>query len=182
MKISKTIIIALGIAGGLTVQTHAHCGACATDSHSSHDHSSHEASTDAQVLELVPHYFSVQEALAADNLEATKSKAQALHLGIENSGHSENLMEIKEAVESISVAGNIMDARKAFLILSNEMIAKTEGLEIGNGEELYLAYCPMAFNNTGGHWLQKDKTVNNPYFGAQMLRCGVIKKTVGRAE
>jgi Cu(I)/Ag(I) efflux system membrane fusion protein len=37
----------------------------------------------------------------------------------------------------------------------------------------------MAFNNTGGHWLQKDKNVNNPYFGAQMLRCGTIKKSVG---
>jgi hypothetical protein len=182
MKINKTIIIVLGIIAGLTVQTLAHCGACATDSHASNDHSSHKESPDAQVLELIPHYFGVQEALAADNLEATKTKAQALLMAIENSGQSASLKEIKEAVASISVAGNIMTARKAFLIFSNGMIAKTEGLVIGNEDELYLAYCPMAFNNTGGHWLQKDKTINNPYFGAQMLRCGMIKKPVGRTE
>ncbi len=182
MKISKTIIIVLGFIAGLTVQLHAHCGACSADSHESKDNPSHQASPDAQVLLLVPHYFGVQEALAADNLEAAKSKAQVLNRAIEDSGHSAILKELKDAVASISVATNIMDARKAFLNLSNEMIAKTDGLELGNKDALFLAYCPMAFNNTGGHWLQKDKTVNNPYFGSQMLRCGSIKKAVGRVK
>jgi Cu(I)/Ag(I) efflux system membrane fusion protein len=34
----------------------------------------------------------------------------------------------------------------------------------------------MAFNNNGAYWVQKTKTINNPYFGASMLKCGEIKE------
>ena len=44
------------------------------------------------------------------------------------------------------------------------------------GSVLYLMHCPMAFDNTGADWLQRDKTLVNPYFGASMLHCGSIKK------
>jgi Cu(I)/Ag(I) efflux system membrane fusion protein len=33
----------------------------------------------------------------------------------------------------------------------------------------------MAFGNSGADWLQADKSVANPYFGASMLRCGSVK-------
>ena len=33
------------------------------------------------------------------------------------------------------------------------------------------AYCPMAKS----WWIQKDGTINNPYFGKQMLTCGSFK-------
>jgi hypothetical protein len=34
----------------------------------------------------------------------------------------------------------------------------------------------MAFDNQGAYWLQASETVANPYFGAEMLRCGAIKR------
>ena len=37
----------------------------------------------------------------------------------------------------------------------------------------------MAFDGKGGYWLQDVKEINNPYFGAKMLRCGEIKKEYG---
>jgi Cu(I)/Ag(I) efflux system membrane fusion protein len=37
-------------------------------------------------------------------------------------------------------------------------------------------YCPMAFNNKGAAWLQPDKEIRNPYFGAQMLSCGEVRR------
>lgn len=42
----------------------------------------------------------------------------------------------------------------------------------------YVAYCPMAFNNRGAYWLQQSKQIDNAYFGAKMLRCGEIKRSI----
>ena len=33
----------------------------------------------------------------------------------------------------------------------------------------------MAFDNAGASWLQRGTTINNPYFGASMLRCGEVR-------
>ena len=33
----------------------------------------------------------------------------------------------------------------------------------------------MAFDGEGDSWLQLDKDILNPYFGASMLRCGTIR-------
>ena len=41
-----------------------------------------------------------------------------------------------------------------------------------------VAFCPMAFDNRGAQWIQSDKTIANPYYGAAMLRCGEFKVTV----
>ena len=182
MKITNTIIMILGITIGAVVNSHAHCGTCAMDSHQSNNHNHPEATASESMLAIVPYYLEVQEALAADDLESTKAKATALHTAIHDNGQSDELNIAREAAFAIVSAGNMVDAREAFLTLSNQMIAKTKGLKLTDGPQLYLAYCPMAFDNTGGHWLQKDKTVNNPYFGAQMLRCGMIKETIGLVE
>lgn len=39
-----------------------------------------------------------------------------------------------------------------------------------------MAHFPMAFGGRGGDWLQADKKINNPYYGASMLRCGSITR------
>lgn len=38
-----------------------------------------------------------------------------------------------------------------------------------------LTHCPMAFDNRGADWLAPDEVVHNPYFGAEMLSCGVAR-------
>ena len=43
-------------------------------------------------------------------------------------------------------------------------------------ETWHVAYCPMAFDNAGAEWLQRDTQINNPYFGDSMLRCGEIRR------
>jgi|GEM_PF-992411 len=47
---------------------------------------------------------------------------------------------------------------------------------------LMRAYCPMAFDFEGAYWLQRDRTINNPYFGASMLRCGEIQEVLGHQD
>lgn len=43
---------------------------------------------------------------------------------------------------------------------------------------VYRVHCPMAFDNRGADWLQSHNTVHNAYFGAKMLRCGVVKGVI----
>lgn len=46
------------------------------------------------------------------------------------------------------------------------------------GVKLYQQFCPMAFNNTGAHWLSAEMEILNPYFGNKMLHCGEIKDSI----
>jgi membrane fusion protein, copper/silver efflux system len=47
------------------------------------------------------------------------------------------------------------------------------------GGPLHRTFCPMAFDNRGAAWLQRDRTVANPYFGEAMLNCGEVQTTLG---
>ena len=51
-------------------------------------------------------------------------------------------------------------------------LAKTFGHALD--APLYKVHCPMAFDDQGAAWLQADRKIANPYFGAEMLRCGSL--------
>ena len=46
------------------------------------------------------------------------------------------------------------------------------------GEAFYLTHCPMAFDFRGADWLQSHDVIDNPYFGAEMLRCGTVRESL----
>lgn len=45
-------------------------------------------------------------------------------------------------------------------------------------DKIYLAYCPMAFNNDGASWLSNSSTIMNPYLPKTMLNCGEIRDSI----
>ncbi len=45
-------------------------------------------------------------------------------------------------------------------------------------KELYVVYCPMAFDNIGAYWISDSKTIQNPYLGTKMPNCGEIKEVL----
>ncbi len=106
-------------------------------------------------------YVLLQEALAADDFETASSAAKSL---LEKSTG-----EARDMVTSASEATDIATLRTAFKPFSES----AKDLELPQG--MVVAYCPMAFNDTGAHWVQKDGKIMNPYFGAEMLHCGMIK-------
>ena len=59
--------------------------------------------------------------------------------------------------------------------LSQPMIAAVATSLVENSSdsstEAVLAFCPM----DAGHWLQSSDTLRNPYWGAEMLECGVFE-------
>jgi len=142
-----------------------------------------------QIRAVVEKYLSLHEALAGDDmgLAATAAKSAIEALSKVNmsllSGEPHNVWMARnagmsKALDAIQKAADINAARKEFEILSNELIAVVVQFGIPESQQLYRIHCPMAFNKKGADWLQADKDIRNPYFGASMLKCGEIVKTI----
>ena len=116
---------------------------------------------EAVLTKLFQNYLNAQQALADDDYEGANSALAAL--AEEADG------ELKESAGSAASAESIEDTRRHFKMLSEE-VAK---LELPS--DLVVAFCPMADDGNGAHWVQKDGEVANPYFGESMRRCGTIQ-------
>lgn len=142
-----------------------------------------------QLWGVVEKYLSLHEALAGDNkplsISTAKSVTEALS-GVDMSllsreSHElwmERVSEMNKALDEVQKAADINAARKAFEKFSNELIAAVKRFGIPESRQLYRIHCPMAFNNKGADWLQVDKDVRNPYFGASMLKCGEVTEEI----
>ena len=113
-------------------------------------------------------YVTIQAALASDSLKGIPEAASALATTAkENAGKlPAPLVAQAEAVEK---ATDIKAARAAFKPLSTTLALSAQKEKTGH---YYEAFCPMA----GAAWIQADKNVANPYYGASMLSCGEIRK------
>lgn len=116
---------------------------------------------EAVLTKLFQNYLDAQQALADDDYEGANS---ALTLLAEEADG-----RLKDYAGSAASAGSIEAARRHFKLLSEE-VAK---LELPS--DLVVAFCPMADDGSGAHWVQKDGEVANPYFGESMKRCGTIQ-------
>jgi len=158
---------------------------------SGHKHEIIEVSDEfrVQIRAVVEKYLSLHEALAGDDIglavRAAKSTIESMSKVDMSllSGEPHNVWmarstKMSKALDTIQKAVGIDAARKAFETLSYELIAVVEQFGIPENQKLYRIHCPMAFNNKGTDWLQADKEIRNPYFGASMLKCGEVVKTI----
>jgi len=132
-------------------------------------------------------YIEIQMALALDDFEKAFEGYKRLKVAItdvdmdvfDNSEHN-TWMILQDDLLNHTAAGvkskNIDEARVAFNLLSNATIELHNSFGHAEGQDYFLTYCPMAFDNKGAYWIQTVDTVYNSYYGAMMLRCGEIKK------
>ncbi|QDV05182.1 Cation efflux system protein CusB precursor [Planctomycetes bacterium Poly30] len=115
-------------------------------------------------LSLVP------EALAAVSAAGLRAGPRTLWV--------EEQRAIDDAYRKMAATDGIDALRVPFEDLSKAML--TVAREFGHAREADLseAYCPMAFDDKGAAWLQVGDVIDNPYFGASMLRCGVVRETM----
>ena len=137
----------------------------------------------------VPYYLAAAQALAGDNPQAAsdeldKFKSEIEKLTVKHSlneqpaGMARDILSLREKLQSI---GDTLDVlRVQFGGISAALKDILAEHEYKEDLKLYLAFCPMAFNNEGGYWLQDSKEIKNPYFGSKMLSCGEIKAEYGR--
>ena len=110
---------------------------------------------------VVRAYLRAQDALAHDRFDEAAAALTAL------AGHAPD--DLRPLAESAAQAADLAGARLAFRDLSAKLI------ESPLPEGLGVAFCPMAFDNEGGRWIQSEGEIMNPYYGAAMLRCGVFE-------
>ena len=135
-------------------------------------------------------YLGVQEALAADDSKKARAAGEVL-AAVVKAGPAgppvtgpvqkqlhEVRKDLSQAAASFTKAGDIQAQREAFSNLAASIEKALRALGPVPGITVRRAYCSMAFDNKGGHWLQDSETIANPYFGATMLRCGEIKETL----
>ncbi len=129
--------------------------------------------------ELFSSYIDIQKALVASDFEVAKAKAAEFETKLaglpnEAEGWSKLHQAISESVEKMKAAKTLEAFRTTFAPLTKNVDELVRRFEIDS----YVMHCPMAFDNKGGSWLQKDKELVNPYFGDAMLYCGEVTETL----
>jgi hypothetical protein len=118
---------------------------------------------------LVDPYLQVQAALAGDQFGSLGPQAQAIATAATALGKGAE--KIVAGAKKLGEAKDIAAARTAFGELSVAITEYAQATKSGFGPDVKVAYCPMVDKP----WLQKDKDIKNPYYGAAMLTCGSFK-------
>lgn len=135
---------------------------------------------------IVTGYLKIKNALVKSDSKSAALNATALETVLNNSKVSSLsatqktlFLKISEKVKKHTKAiaansGKLDKQRKAFQQLSQNMNQLVT--VFGTSQKLYQDYCPMY--EDGSIWLSETKDIKNPYYGAQMLTCGILKETV----
>ena len=116
---------------------------------------------------MVEPYVEIQRALSADSLTEIAARArgvagEAAKLGAPGDGIREAASKLADESQSLA------KARDAFDRLGGELMRYASRGHNSLGADVKIAYCPMKDK----YWLQKEPTVQNPYYGKSMLECG----------
>jgi hypothetical protein len=124
-------------------------------------------------LSLLDDYLKLQASLAADDLSASKSALKAM---MEVTGHQGDLPDLIHAM----LATDSLDVirRPHFETLSNLLVAAVMDTPSSFPEGLLVMHCPMVYDDRGADWIQNTEPLQNPYYGAMMLKCGEVKAKV----
>lgn len=146
------------------------------------EHSADERFLDISSF-LMTKYLELQISLSEDSFDESK----AIFLEIQSFIEAQNLYDLPIPSQKVmkllklalfkdfqTITSTILfkDLRSTFKTLSLWMILMVETQWISNSENLKKLYCPVAFNNSGGFWIQEEEDIMNPYFGSKMLNCG----------
>ena len=131
-------------------------------------------------------YLTIQTALAADDFETAQQAARtlgdaatAVQLPSEaDTAWGPMSQSLRTDAEMVAQADTIALARNTFAGVSATL--QTVLARFGNplNDDIHLAYCPMAFDNQGGTWIQAGETVDNAYYGTTMRTCGELQATI----
>ncbi len=141
---------------------------------------------------VLDHVLATADALASDDLESARAaaaKAKQSLAGVDMSvltseAHArwmQSLNALNQSADKLVTAKDIEAFRLDFATLSTEITRVLKTFGPVSSEPVYDLRCPMAFDNRGANWLQKDPAVRNPYFGKSMLACGEILETIPAA-
>lgn len=127
-------------------------------------------------------YFALQHALSHDEFDSSQRAARTLVQAIKSSSAVPVDSKLHESANLLAQSKEITAARTVFEDVSRDMLSLARTLGTGTRTSVHLYHCPMAFDDRGANWLQDKKGVENPYFGASMFTCGVLKESIDAPE
>ncbi len=137
---------------------------------------------------LLARYLDLQQHLAADDLDAARRDSRALvplaetvirELGETGFDVADTLSsQLARDVRLLAGGETLEEIRAGFYPLSQTLVQIVETFGTNERTPLFLQFCPMAFENKGATWLAASEEINNPYFGAMMLRCGEVREQI----
>ena len=141
-----------------------------------------------QLMNVVDRYLPLKDALVATDAGQAAAAADQLMAALEQVDMSllkgeahhywmDQQRALKAHGEELRQSTTIEEQRRQFSFFTNALVEALNAFGAG-GDSLYLQHCPMAFNNEGADWLSTEKAILNPYFGDEMLTCGVVKSVI----
>jgi len=142
----------------------------------------------AEISEMLDAYLAVKNALADDQFNRAQDSMRSFEDVINSIDTKLLPADVQEkwgeffsnfqvAVAETDQAKDLETFRQCFAVVSEAMALAVKTFGIFPSHVVYLIHCPMAFENRGANWLQKEKEVRNPYFGQAMPGCGEIIET-----
>ena len=139
------------------------------------------------VQQLTKSYLELKNALVNEKLAEAKAAAKAIEseannftgnlIGDQQAYYKEQIKMIKEDAGHIQETGAVSHQRDHLDTLGRAIYRLNKAFD-ANDQTLYYQHCPMANDNKGAYWLSAEKEVKNPYFGAKMLKCGMVKEEI----
>ena len=132
-------------------------------------------------------YSRLQGALAQDDVQGAKEALSSMH-GVLHAMPEDALdstaasqwdsteARIMAILHPMSTADSLGAVRIHFMDFSRELLDAIGKFGVAGKEPLYHFHCPMARDNKGADWVQKDSLLANPYYGSSMLKCGELVK------
>jgi Cu(I)/Ag(I) efflux system membrane fusion protein len=141
----------------------------------------------SELDELLDGYFKVKDALFASDANAAMREVRGLRqvLGsVEGEGLGGEARDqwtlyherLRDVVEAWMQSGDIEQQRSRFFDLSRTMYEVVE--RYGVNGVVWHQYCPMAFDNSGATWLNRQESIANPYLPETMAGCGEVLSQV----
>lgn len=119
---------------------------------------------------LVAPYIAIQETLAKDSVEGLPELSAKVVVAAAPIEKEPGIGEVVAGAGRVA-ALDIETARVGFQKMSMGLISYLKAhADQRAGYEV--VFCPMAFNNKGAYWVQKQGDIVNPYHGMMMLHCG----------
>ncbi len=121
---------------------------------------------------LVKNYISVKNALVLSDDKAVAQAAKVLQKSIADDKELAKNTALTKAVNKMTDAKNLEKQRASFYEVSTliwKLVKDADKVR----QPVYYQYCPMA----DGYWMSTEKNIENPYYGASMLKCGRVVET-----
>jgi membrane fusion protein, copper/silver efflux system len=118
---------------------------------------------------IVEPYLNVQQALADDKTDGVKENARQIATAA--AGLGAPAAKIDTAAVQLASATELNDARTKFATLSEAVDDYMTDNKLKAPEGVRVVVCPMVQKP----WLQKGDSIENPYYGKEMLACGSFR-------